>query len=83
LSVVAQQLKSIKDALGTLQLWPFVSLLIFIDRLHRLDARLSKISFMGRSMPLDATCSYFATMNPAYVARQRLPDNLKSYFRNG
>ena len=70
LSVIAQQLLTIKSALARVD--------------NRRDTGVHErmwFMFEGREIPLDPTCGFFVTMNPGYAGRTELPDNLKALFR--
>ncbi|KAL8440078.1 hypothetical protein Efla_004062 [Eimeria flavescens] len=66
LSVVAQQISTIQNALREIQ----------SDEHNQ-----RKFFFEGQRVPLDPGCGIFTTMNPGYRGRAELPDNLKSLFR--
>lgn len=69
LSVIAQQLLTIKTALARHS----------AQKLAKGEK--SWFMFEGREIPLDPTCGFFVTMNPGYAGRTELPDNLKALFR--
>lgn len=70
LSVVAQQMLSILNALKALEK-------------HGKNNENNPYSFVfeGVQIPADDQCAIFITMNPGYAGRSELPDNLKSLFR--
>lgn len=66
LSVVAQQIHSILDALRE-----------YDER----EKETMSFAFEGTVISINPHCAIFITMNPGYAGRQELPDNLKSLFR--
>lgn len=66
LSVVAQQIHSILDALRE-----------YDER----EKETMSFAFEGSVISINPHCAIFITMNPGYAGRQELPDNLKSLFR--
>ena len=66
LSVVAQQVMSIMDA---------------VTRYELTGGREAALEFMGEVIQVRPECGIFITMNPGYAGRTELPDNLKSLFR--
>jgi dynein heavy chain len=69
LSVIAQQLLTIKSALAQ------------VSGKDASEHGRTWFMFEGREIPLDPTCGFFVTMNPGYAGRTELPDNLKALFR--
>jgi len=69
LSVVAQQMLSILNALKALQ------------KYGKNSENPFSFVFEGVQIPADEGCAIFITMNPGYAGRTELPDNLKSLFR--
>ena len=69
LSVVAQQMLSILNALKAL------------EKHGKNPQNPFSFVFEGVQIPADDQCAIFITMNPGYTGRSELPDNLKSLFR--
>jgi dynein heavy chain, axonemal len=76
LSVIAQQLLTIKTALARAS-----SAAKKGGEEKENNVGKSWFMFEGREIPLDPTCGFFVTMNPGYAGRTELPDNLKALFR--
>ena len=66
LSVVAQQVLSIMDA---------------VARFEATGGQEASMHFMDNYIQVRPECGIFITMNPGYAGRTELPDNLKSLFR--
>jgi dynein heavy chain len=58
---------------------------VIAEQIHTIQAAVLKkarnFTFEGSVIPLDSSCAIFITMNPDYVGRSILPDNLKALFR--
>jgi dynein heavy chain, axonemal len=85
LSVVAEHLRAITEALGTSfedsQWYEARSGLTAHCLFPHLEAKMGSFMFNGQEVILESSCAYFATLNPMYIGRFQLPENLKSYFR--